>query len=233
MPERRVILVHAGICDSRMWHGFDLPGAIRHELRGFGQTPLPPAGSFSHADDLEAALGAEPAALVGASFGGFVCLQLATTRPQLVSELVVLGAPLFDRTWSDEILRYQREEDGLLEQGDLRGAAMLNADFWLSDPGPRDRVIEMQERAFELQEQSEAEEVGPETLDLGAVTARTLVGVGELDKPDFHDIAARLTREIPAARHTLIEGAGHLPPLERPQETARLVSDFLWADRSA
>jgi 3-oxoadipate enol-lactonase len=210
-----------------MWDGFDLPGATRHELRGFGQTPMPPTGTFSHTDDLANAIGAEPVALVGASFGGFVCLQLAATQPQLVTDLVLLDAPLFDRNWSDEIVRYQREEDGLLEQGDLRGAAILNANFWLTSPEPRDRVIEMQERAYELQQESEAEEVTAETVDLAAITARSLVAVGAFDRPDFHEIAEQLAREIPDASHAVIAGAGHLPSLEQPEETARLVREFL------
>jgi 3-oxoadipate enol-lactonase len=210
-----------------MWDGFDLPGATRHELRGFGQTPMPPTGTFSHTEDLANAVGDQPVALVGASFGGFVCLQVAATRPQLVTELVLLDAPLFDRTWSDEIVRYQREEDGLLEQGDLRGAAILNANFWLTSPEPRDRVIEMQEHAFELQQESEAEEVTPETVDLAAITARSLVAVGAFDRTDFHEIAERLAREIPDTRQAVIAGAGHLPSLEQPEETARLVREFL------
>jgi len=210
-----------------MWDGFELPGAIRHELRGFGQTSLPPAGEYSHVEDLEAALGGEPAALVGASFGAFICLKVAAAHPGLVSELVLLDAPLHDRAWSDEIVRYQHEEDGLLEQGDLRGAAILNADFWLTSPEPRDRVVEMQERAFELQAESEAEETTTETVELGAITARSLVAVGALDRRDFHEFAERLAREIPDARHAVIDGAGHLPALEQPKETARLVREFL------
>ena len=210
-----------------MWDGFDLPGATRHELRGFGQTPMPPTGTFSHVEDLVDAIADGPVALVGASFGGFVCLQAAATRPDLVSELVVLDAPLFDRAWSDEMTRYQREEDGLIEQGDFRGAAILNADFWLTSPEPRERLIEMQERSFELQEQSEAEEVSAETVDLAAITARSLVIVGEFDRPDFREIAERLAREIPDTRHEVIPGAGHLPSLEQPEETARRVRAFL------
>jgi hypothetical protein len=42
------------------------PG-VRHELCGFGQTPLPPTGTFSHAEDLIEGLQGVPAALVGAS----------------------------------------------------------------------------------------------------------------------------------------------------------------------
>jgi 3-oxoadipate enol-lactonase len=227
MSERRVVLVHAGVCDSTMWDGFDLDGATRHELRGFGQTAMPPSGTFSHAEDLEAALDGKPAALVGASFGGFVCLHVAASQPHLVTELVLLDAPLFRHTWSDEIMSYQREEDGLLEQGDRRGAATLNADFWLTTPEPRDRVIEMQERIYELQEPSEAEDVTPEAVDLAAITARSLVVVGAFDKPDFHEIAEQLAREIPDARHAVIEAAGHLPSLEQPEETARLLREFL------
>ncbi len=209
-----------------MWDGFDLPGAIRHELRGFGQTPLPPAGEFSHADDLAAALQG-PAALVGASYGGWVCLQVAVARPDLVSELILLGAPLPDHEWSEEVERFGREEEGLLEQGDLRGAAILNADFWLVSREPRERVFELLERAFELDGESEAEGIEPDTVDLSAVTTRTLVAVGALDKPDFHAIAERLAAGMAGAERATIEGAGHLPSLERPEETARLVRDFL------
>jgi 3-oxoadipate enol-lactonase len=222
-----IVLVHAGVADARMWDGFDLPGATRHELRGFGQTPLPPAGEFSHADDLIEALGGEPATLVGASYGGWVCLQVAAAKPALVTELVLLDAALADHDWSEEILNFSKEEDALVEQGDFRGAAILNADFWLEDSEPRERVIEMQERAFDLEAQSEAEPVDPETIDLSAITARTLVVVGELDKPDFHEIAKRLVGEIPDARAATVEGAGHLPTLERPQATLRLVREFL------
>jgi 3-oxoadipate enol-lactonase len=222
-----IVLVHSGVCDARMWDGFDLPGAIRHELRGFGDTPLPPTGEFSHADDLIEALEGEPAALVGASYGGWVCLQVAAAKPELVPDLVLLDAPFPDHNWSQEILDFSNQEEGLLEQGDLRGAAILNADFWLTRDEHRERVIQMQERAFELEAESEAEAVEPETLDLGAITARTLVAVGERDKRDFHEIAERLEKGIAGAQRVTIAGAGHLPALERPKETAALVREFL------
>jgi 3-oxoadipate enol-lactonase len=209
-----------------MWDGFELPGAERHELRGFGRTPMPPDGGFSHAEDLIARLDG-PSVLVGASFGGQVCLEVAARRPELVTEMVLLDAALPDHAWSEEVLRFSDREDELLEQGELRAAAVLNADFWLADPAGRERVIAMQERAFELQSESEAEEVEPDSIELGAVTARTLVAVGELDKSDFHRIAERLRQELPNAEHAVIAGAGHLPALERPEETARLVREFL------
>jgi 3-oxoadipate enol-lactonase len=225
-----IVLVHSGICDARMWDGFELPGAVRHELAGFGETPLPAAGEVSHAGDLADAL-SEPAALVGASFGGHVCLEVASTRPELVEALVLLDAPLFDHDWSEEIRGYAQREEALIEEGEFRAAAEWTADFWLEDASHRDRVVEMQERAYELQAESEAEETGADSIDLGAIAAPTLVVVGELDKRDFHAISERLAREIPDARHAVIQGAGHLTALERPADTSRLIREFLQEQR--
>jgi 3-oxoadipate enol-lactonase len=53
------------------------------------------------------------------------------------------------------------------------------------------------------------------------------VAVGELDKPDFHQIAGRLGERIQGAESAVIEVAGHLPSLERPEATAPLVRAFL------
>jgi 3-oxoadipate enol-lactonase len=220
-----IVLVHAGIGDASMWDGFALPGAERHEMRGFGNTPLPEAGQVSDADDLEARLGDGPAALVGASFGGQVCLEVAARRPELVSELVLLAARVPDHEWSDEIIAYGEEEDRLLEEGDLDAAADLNARFWA--PSVAERVSPMQRRSLELQVGSAAEPVEPERIDLRAIRARTLVVVGEEDKADFRAIAARLAEEIPDAQLVTIPGVTHLPSLERPEETAALVRSFL------
>jgi 3-oxoadipate enol-lactonase len=221
-----IVLVHSGICDARMWDGFELPGAVRHELSGFGQTPMPATGEFSWAEELAETL-TEPAALIGASFGGGICLEVASSRPELVSALVVMDAPLPDHDWSEEMEAYGEREDALIEEGEFRAAAKLTADFWLEDASHQDRVIEMQERAYQLQSESEAEPVGAESIDLTAITAPTLVVVGELDKQYFHRVAERLAREIPDARHVVVQGAGHLPALERPDQTLRLVRQFL------
>lgn len=213
-----------------MWDGFDLPGAVTHELRGFGSTPLPVTGSFSHAADLEERLAGEPSTLVGASFGGQVCLELAAGRPELVERLVLLDAPLPDHDWSREIIEYAEREEALIEEGEHRAAAEWNAGFWLSEAAPaevRARVIDMQERAFELQSESEAEDIEAERIDLAAVRAHTLVAVGALDRADFHRIAERLHAEIAGSEHAVIEDAGHLPALERPAATAALVRSFL------
>lgn len=200
----RTVLVHAGICDASMWDGFELPGEVlKHQL---------PAA-------LEETFAGEPAALVGNSFGGLVSLDFAARKPDLVTRLVLLDAPLPDHEFSDEFMDYVHEEERMLEAGDLDAAVELNLDFWCPDVA--DLVRPMVAGSFELEGEA------PEAIDLSAVRVPTLVAVGEHDKPDFRAIAERLARELPNAELTVIPGAGHLPTMERPEETAALVRRFL------
>ena len=196
--------MHAGICDASMWDGFELDGeVVRHQL------PAP----------LDDAVADEPAAVVGASYGGFVSLDFAARRPDLVEKLVLLDAPLMDHDFSPEFMKYVEEEERLVEAGDLDGAVELDLAFWC--PGMADRVRPMAAAALQRED---AELPDP---PLGDIRAPTLVAVGEHDKPDFRAIAERLARELPDAELAVIPGAGHLPSMERPEETAALVSRFL------
>jgi pimeloyl-ACP methyl ester carboxylesterase len=196
-----IVLVHSGIASPEMWDGFELPGELRRQRL---DEPL-------SVD--------EPAALVGSSYGGLYCLDFAARHPDLVTDLVLLDAPLPDHEWSDEVHAYAAEEDRLLEAGDLDAATELNLSFWA--PAVADRLRPMTRWSLEL----EIDEV--EQVDLSAVRARTLVAVGENDKEDFHRIAERLVRELPNAEHAVVPGAGHLPSVERPAETAALIAAFL------
>ena len=47
--------------------------------------------------------------------------------------------------------------------------------------------------------------------------------VGEHDLRDFHIAADTLVEAIPNARKTIIPGAGHLAPLERPEAFRELL----------
>src|SRR5215216_7930834 len=74
-----LVLVHAGIADSRMWEGQIAAFAeryrvIRYDLRGFGKTEMV-EGPFSHHEDLRGLLdflGVRRTHLVGCSMGGGV-----------------------------------------------------------------------------------------------------------------------------------------------------------------
>jgi pimeloyl-ACP methyl ester carboxylesterase len=214
---------------------------VRYDMRGFGRSPLQP-GSYSPPADLialldELALG--PAALVGASMGGGISLQVAVARPDLVSALVLAGSGVRGHEWSDYVTGSWAEEEAALERGDLDAAVEVNLRTWVDGPGrsadevdPEVRAIvaEMQRRAFELG--LEAPDAREEALvldigdRLGEISVPTLLVVGEHDVEDVHAVAARLEREIGATRVT-IRGAAHLPSLEQPREFDKAVLGFL------
>ena len=75
--------------------------ALAVHLPGFGTTPTPPEawGTVEYADHLaEALAGTGPFVVVGHSFGGRVAVRLAVRHPELVSSLVITGAPLVRAT---------------------------------------------------------------------------------------------------------------------------------------
>ncbi|MGW0118120.1 alpha/beta fold hydrolase [Streptomyces sp. NPDC003327] len=236
-----VVLLHSGVCDRRMWDGqfHALADAghrvVRCDLRGFGDTPVD--APHTHADDVRGLLdhlGADRAALVGSSFGGEVALEFAARHPQRVSALALLcsGAP--GHQPGPELRAWGAREEALLDAGDLDAAVELNVSTWLGpDAGPeaRARVRTMQRRAFDVQ-LAVPEEYGPldagvTAEDLVRITAPALVVSGAHDVPDFRALAEDLARLLPGARHLRLDWAGHLPALERPEETARLLTAFL------
>jgi 3-oxoadipate enol-lactonase len=242
-----VVLVHEGICDSRMWEPQWEPWSrsyrlLRVDLRGFGRTPLE-RGPFAHARDLIEAVerqGIERAAVVGVSLGGRVALEVAVARPELVSALVLVAPGLPGHEWSDELRAEWAEEETAFEARDLDAAVEVSLRTWVDgphrrpedvDPDVRRRVAEMQRRAYELAlgiEEDEEELLVEDLADrLGEVRAPTLVVVGEEDQPDMHAIAERLAREIPAARLGKIPATAHVPSMERPREFDVLVVPFL------
>jgi 3-oxoadipate enol-lactonase len=243
-----VLLVHEGICDSDMWEAQWQTFArahrtVRCDLRGFGRTPIPPE-RYSNAADLAELLDAlelGPAAVVGVSLGGLAALDLALARPELVSRLVLVGAPLPGHPWSAQVRRFGEQEDAALQRGDIEAAVEANMRMWVDgphrrpdqvDPKLRRRVAEMQRRAFELQlpvwENADDELlVGDLDRRLGDVAVPALIVVGELDVDDMHRIADRLTAGIAGARRAAIGDTAHVPSMERPAEFDRLVLGFL------
>jgi len=242
-----LVLVHEGICDSRMW---DLQWKqwsrshrlLRVDLRGFGRTPIEP-GPFAHARDVIEAIeqhGFGPTALIGVSLGGRVALEVALARPELVSVLVLVAPGLPGHEWSEQLRAQWAAEEAAFESGDLDAAVDVSLRTWVDgprrspdqvDPEVRARVGEMQLRAYELQRDltEDEEELLVEDLSqrLGDVRVPTLVVVGEEDQPDMHAIAQRLEREIPGARLATIAATAHVPSMERPREFETLVLPFL------
>ena len=234
-----VLLLHAGIADRRMWapqvDALEAGGhrVVAPDMPGFGDAALEPPTVDYVAFAVDLLDG--PAAIVGCSFGGRVALEVAGARPDLVRRLVLVAPGLGSTAWSEDSQAEFAEEEALLEQGDVAGAAAQQARMWLA-PDASDAVRELTEamtvRSYDQQlpVDGEVRAVWPEPsaeTRLGELDVPALVVVGAADRPEMVSLAERLVNELPDSRLETIAGAGHLPSLERPDELNRLLLEFL------
>ena len=236
-----LVLLHSTVCDRRMWDpqwpvladaGYRV---VRCDFRGFGETPVP-AGPSNDVEDVMAVLGAVGAvgggavALVGASYGGKVALEIAARWPERVSALALICAGMPGHEPTGALRDVWRREEKLLEAGDIAGATELNVATFLgpeASQATRERVRLMQRHAFDVQLAADQDEPAVVlAVDLGAITAPSLVVSGARDLPDFRLIADRLAGLLPGARRTELPWAGHLPTLERPAEMSAMLTAF-------
>ena len=228
MPLERIVLVHAGLADSRMWqrqaallrgHGYEV---VAPDLPGFGNEPIP-ATPFSYVELIGEFL---PAVLVGNSFGGRVALETALAHPDEVSKLVLIAPSVRDHDWSPQMEEYWEHEDELVEADDFEAATELTLTLF-ARPDVHETLRPMQRRAYELQASAATEPVWPEARPLAELVVPTLVLVGEHDLRDFQEIGTRIANELPKARLELVAGAKHVPSLEAPDAFDRLLLGFL------
>ncbi len=246
---RTVVLVHAGICDRRMWdaqaHRYaERFCVVRYDMRGFGDSPMV-AGPFSHAEDLVALLdylemGA--ATVIGASMGGGVALDVALTHPDRVDALVTVGASPggfdIDEPELDEV---RREAQTASEHGDLDRLNEIELRIWVDgtsrepgdvDPAVRASVSEMNRRALQLWSEVRGEEREPSFLAndrLGELTIPVLAVAGNLDTRGAVEGSKRIAAGVVRGRFADIPGTAHLPSMEQPRAFDGHVLPFLAA----
>jgi 2-succinyl-6-hydroxy-2,4-cyclohexadiene-1-carboxylate synthase len=234
----RVVLVHGFTQTLASWGPVGERLARRREvvrvdLPGHGGSGGVRAG-FPEAAGLVGAVGG-PAAYVGYSLGGRVCLRLALDRPDLVRALVLIGASpgiadpaaRAERRAADEALAGQVERDGVAAFLDRWLARPLFATLPAAAAGRAERLANTAAGlAYALRE------LGTGTQEplwdrLAGLRPPTLLVAGALD-PKFAALAEQMAAAIgPAARVALVPGAGHAAHMERPGEVATLVEAFL------
>lgn len=184
------------------------------------------------------ALGAQRTHLLGLSMGGLIAQEFALRHPDRLDRLVLTGtgaAPARNAVDPIEIWSWVRSNDptgevfGRQQLVSLFSTAFLRnpdavrdtAEMLASNPHPMDAEAYARQAHAYLQVDS---------LDrLGAITAPTLVIVGEQDLLTPPWIAREVADAIPGARFEVIRGDGssHVVPIERPDDFNRLVSNFL------
>ena len=239
-----VVLLHGLGLDAAMWDA-QWPvlrrefRAIRYDFRGFGGSTLP-NGAYSHSEDLLALLDfleARPAHVIGLSMGGRYALRFALDQPGAVKSLTLIDSALEGHCWSDV---WNQKMDSIVaaaKNGHVDAARHLWLTHELFAPAQRDpqlagALAAMVDgySAWHWRNVDPVRRPASPAIDaLATLTCPTLVLLGELDLPDFKEIAQRLAAEIPRAALRLVAGAGHMANMEAPAAVNALVLGHLRA----
>jgi pimeloyl-ACP methyl ester carboxylesterase len=243
-PARPLVLAAPGLGDVRALYRFLTPRLVEAgyrvvtmDIRGHGETSAdwPDYSPEAVGDDMLALLrelDAGPAVVLGESFTPASAIWAAAEAPELVTGIVLSG-PFFSepklnpllrvayalivrspRLWADFFYRSLYPTAPPPDFAAYRKALRAN----LREPG-RMAALRAMARA------SKARANGR----IGDVTCPVLVLMGTKD-PDFKDPAAEaqlLADRAADATVEMIEGAGHYPPAELPDQTAAAMLPFL------
>lgn len=207
---------------------------IRYDKRGHGLSDVTPQPykMDQHVDDLIAlldALGAKEAVLVGLSVGGMIVQGVYSKRPDLVRALVLsdTGHKIGEESmWNDRIKAVNEGgiealETGILERWFSESYRKAdNPDF----PGYRNMLVRTPVDGY--CGTSAALRDADFTEIAKSISVPTMLLVGSNDGSTPPEMVAATHELIANSRFEIIDGPGHLPCIEEPDETARLFFDF-------
>ena len=238
-----VLFVHGFPLDRTMWR--DLMGTltgwkrIAPDLRGLGTSDGPESGYSmqEYADDCAAvldALGVETAIVCGLSMGGYVAFELLRRHRSRVKALMLLNT----RAEADDSeSRRKRNEMGAAVRKEGVGVLEDLMIHRLLAPGSVDTMPHLVDRlkgminghsADGIVGALEAMKNRVDSTDLlPQIDVPTLVVAGREDGLVSLESSQSMAVGVPGAQFTVINGAGHLTPLEQPIATGRVIREFL------
>lgn len=226
--------------DFRIWQEIvpsfaDRYRAVLYDKRGHGLSDAPhsPYTIDDHADDLLALLdhlGIEATALVGLSVGGMIAQRIAVKTPQRVRALVLcdtaarIGTP---ESWAERIAAV--ESSGIESIADAVMQRWFTPGFRTSRPddcaGWRNMLVRTPAQGYAGT--CAAIRDADLIADAARIAVPTLCIVGDQDGSTPPDLVRRTADLIAGARFEVVESAGHIPCIEQPATTARLIDRHL------
>lgn len=235
-----LLLVHSLGTDSRMWSTVAdrLAGrrrVVRVDLPGHGASHSPP-GPYTidrlGTDVLAVAdaAGLDRFHLAGISIGGQVAQWVAIHHPRRLQSVTLsnTAARIGSREGWHERIEAVRTEG-------MEGIAPRVVSGWFSD-GFAERHPDRWKGALAMFAATDPEgyigcchALAEADLrqQVGEVAVPTLVVAGQEDRSTPPSEARWLAERIPDSRLEVMDGCAHLPPLERPEEYAVLLQDWL------
>lgn len=232
------VFVHGFPMDHRLWdqvvaHLGGLKRCLAVDLPGFGASSMDGADSIDETADRLAAVIAsldEPADIVGLSMGGYVQLALVERHPELIRSLVLMDTRPESDSDEGRAGRYalidRVGESGVEPVADSMAEALPAAD---AAPWVRRKIRQMARDSSPAAVQAALRAMAERpdrTGILGSIAVPTLVVVGSEDALTPPEGARRMADAIPGSRFVEIDGAGHVPPLERPSGVVGALRDF-------
>jgi len=213
---------------------------IRLDLIGHGGTEAPSDG---YSIERQAALvkgvldrlGAVRIIAIGHSMGGEVATKLAETHPGLIERMVLIDTPPKTETavkvrvpaiplWDELMWRFIGPEDFRKALAQRFAPGFKVPDKFVAD------LEQLTYRAFNSGHAGgvDYERSKPVFERLAAIgqTPPLLVITGAQD-PLVTPEKAKLYEQVPGAKVATVEGAGHSPMVEKPEQTLSLIKDFL------
>jgi pimeloyl-ACP methyl ester carboxylesterase len=245
MPTPTALLIHSGGFTSRQWRKLAEGLAPRYrvlapDLLGYGASgPWPEGEPFHFRQDLEyleSLLGDEPVDVVGHSYGGFLGLQLALRRPELVRSIAAYEPVAFgvldevedaDALRGLELVKREWEPDGSGADEDW----LRRFVEWWNGPGAWERLAEETRGSFRAMGWKVFQEVMSLAADrtdratYATIAVPTLLLGGEKSPMTERRVIERLGEALPRATVRFFPGVGHMGPISH----AALVNDAIVA----
>jgi 3-oxoadipate enol-lactonase len=224
--------------DLRIWDDVSLILAddfriVRYDKRGHGlsESGPDPCEMADYARDLAAlldAVGVGRATIVGLSIGGMIAQELYRQRPELVAALVLCDTAAkigTDESWDARIADVER--GGIESIADAVLERWFTADF---RSRRADELVGMRAMLTRTPGQGYLAACGGlKRADLrpyaGLIRAPTLCLVGDEDGSTPVAMVRETAALIKGARFKIIEGAGHLPNIEKATVVAGLIAE--------
>jgi pimeloyl-ACP methyl ester carboxylesterase len=241
-----IVLLHGFTLDARMWDSV-VPllakshTVVSYDARGFGESSLPTT-AYRHRDDLRMLLDRlelDRAHLVGHSIGAHQMLEFAFAYPERTRSYTgVCVSGLSGVPFPEDIREAFSAIGATAKGGDLTGAkAIWKKSRWFSPALEMPAVAKSLDvildeySGWHWQNENPAVPLEPTPASrLGELRVPALILSGELDTEYNHAIAARLTDELPNARHRTLTDIGHMAPMEAPEQVAHALLSFFPED---
>ncbi len=211
-------------------HAWDQPG--------YGESPLVEPydlGQVSAAlKCLVDALGGEPVVLVGHSMGGLVAQEVYVRHPEIVKALVLtFTSPAFAGGDSEFTKQFIAARIDPLDQGqrmlDIARRLMPTMKGSVSDP---DGLALAEKIMSGVRPETYRKAVRLLTTfdrrkELGAIRVPALLVAGSDDLTAPPKVMEKMAQKIPGAEYVMLEGCGHLGPMDQPDAFNVALLDFL------